>query len=394
VERRLLLLFAVACGASLANIYYAQPLLPDIAAQFGISDAGASIVVTVSQVAYSVGLLLIVPLGDLVERRRLIAGLLLACAGCMAVAAAAPSFAVLVGALALGALTSVVVQVLLPFAAVLAPPEERGRVVGEVMTGTLVGALSARTVSGLLASLGSWRVPFAFAALLSAALAAALWRALPAREPATLMRYHRLLLSVAALVRREPALRRRMAYGACGFAGFTLAWTTIPFLLAGPAYGLGPGAIGLFGLAGIAGALAARRLGRWHDRGRGLPATGWVLASILLSWPLLLLGKEWLPLVAVGLVLLDLGVQGQNVLSQGVIYALGPENAGRVTTAYVTSNFLAGALGSAVGSLAWAAAGWPAVVGAGAAFASLALAIWLTEAVRVRRMQNPNLHTG
>ncbi|MFT3864305.1 MAG: MFS transporter [Solirubrobacterales bacterium] len=384
MERRLLLLFAVACGASLANIYYAQPLLPDIAAEFGVADAGAAIVVTVSQIAYSVGLVLIVPLGDLVERRRLISGLLLGCAACLAVAAAAPSLVVLTAALALGALAAVVVQVLLPFAAVLAPAEERGRVVGEVMTGTLVGALSARTVSGLLAALGSWRIPFGFAAVVSVVLAVALWRALPAREPATSMRYHRLLLSVAGLVRREPALRRRMAYGACGFAGFTLAWTTIPFLLAGPAYGLGPGAIGLFGLAGIAGALAARRLGRWHDRGRGLSATGWVLASILLSWPLLFLGKEWLPFVAAGLVLLDLGVQGQNVLSQGVIYALGPENAGRVTTAYVTSNFLAGAVGSAIGGLAWSSGGWTAVTVAGAAFAALALAVWLTEAVTSR----------
>lgn len=382
MDRRLLLLFAVACGASLANIYYAQPLLPDIARQFDVSDASAALVITISQITYSVGLLLIVPLGDLVDRRRLISGLLLACAACLAVAAAAPSLVVLIVALALGALASVVVQVLLPFAAVLAPREERGRVVGEVMTGTLVGALSARTVSGLLAALGSWRIPFAFAAVVSVLLAGALWRALPAREPATSMRYHRLLLSVAGLVRREPALRRRMAYGACGFAGFTLAWTTIPFLLAGPAYGLGPGAIGLFGLAGIAGALAARRLGGLHDRGRGRAATGWVLASVLISWPILFLGKDWLPFVVVGLVLLDLGVQGQNVLSQGVIYALGSENAGRVTTAYVTSNFLAGAFGSAVASVAWAVGGWSAVVIAGACFATLALAIWLVEAIR------------
>lgn len=380
MERRLLLLFAVACGASLANIYYAQPLLPDIAREFGASDAGAAIVVTVSQIAYSIGLLLIVPLGDLVDRRRLIAGLLLGCAACLAAAAAAASLGVLAIALALAAMASVVVQVLLPFAAVLAPAEERGRVVGEVMTGTLVGALSARTVSGLLAAFGSWRIPFAFAAVLSVLLAGTLWRALPAREPATSIRYHRLLLSIADLVRREPALRRRMAYGACGFAGFTLAWTTIPFFLAGPAYGLGPGAIGLFGLAGIAGALAARRLGRWHDRGRGRSATGWVLASVLLSWPILLLGKDWLPFVVVGLVLLDLGVQGQNVLSQGVIYSLGPENAARVTTAYVTSNFLAGAIGSAVGSLTWAAGGWEAVVTAGGGFAAIAFAIWLRQA--------------
>jgi predicted MFS family arabinose efflux permease len=379
IDRRLVALFAVACGASLANLYYAQPLLPAIAAQFGVSDGTAAICVTVAQIAFSVGLVLIVPLGDLLDRRRLIPLLLGVCAVALGGAAGAPSLALLAAALALAALSSVVVQVLLPFAGTLARDQERGHVVGLVMSGTLIGALSARTLSGLLAAAGSWRLPFAFAATVSAALVLVLWRALPRTRPPVSLHYGALLLSIGSLIRREPALRRRMAYGACGFAGFSLAWTTLGFVLAAPPYELGEGAIGAFGLAGIAGALAASRLGRLHDLGRGHLATGWVLTAILLSWGLLALGEDWLPLMAVGLALLDLGVQGQNVLSQGVIYALGDEGASRVTTAYVTSNFLGGALGSAAGSVAWSAGGWSAVCAVGASLAAVALVLWLAE---------------
>jgi predicted MFS family arabinose efflux permease len=380
IDRRLVALFAVACGVSLANLYYVQPLLPAIGAAFGVSDGVAAICVTVAQVAYALGLILIVPLGDLLRRHRLIPLLLGATAAAMALACAAPSFAVLAAALAAAALTSVVVQVLLPFAGTLARDEERGHVVGLVMSGTLIGLLSARTLSGLLAeAAGSWRFPFAFAAVVSLILAIVLWRVLPRVRPPVSLPYGRLLLSIGALIRREPALRRRMAYGAFGFAGFSLTWTTLAFVLASPPHNLGEGAIGLFGLAGIAGALAARRLGRLHDRGHGRAATGWVLLAILLSWGLLALGDDWLPLMALGLALLDLGVQGQNVLSQGVIYALGNESASRVTTAYVTANFIGGALGSAAGSAAWSTGGWTACCAVGATLALLALTLWLAE---------------
>jgi predicted MFS family arabinose efflux permease len=166
-----------------------------------------------------------------------------------------------------------------------------------------------------------------------------------------------------------------MVFGACGLAGFSLAWTTLAFLLAAPPFEYGEGTIGLFGLAGLAGAIGARKLGRLHDRGLGGPATTAVLVAILLSWGLLLLGARSVPLIVAGMMLLDFGVQGQNVLSQGVIYGLGSENAGRVTTAYVTANFIGGALGSAVGSLAWSAAGWPAVCAVGVGLAAVALVI-------------------
>jgi predicted MFS family arabinose efflux permease len=379
IDRRLVVLFAIACGASLANLYYAQPLLPAIGAQFGVSDGTAALCVTFAQIAYSIGLVLIVPLGDLLERWRLIPLLLGACALALAGAAIAPSFAVLVAALTVAAFSTVVVQILLPFAGTLARDRERGHVVGLVMSGTLIGALSARTFSGLLAAAAGWRLPFAVAAAISATLAVVLFLVLPRTRPPASLGYRSLILSVGTLIRREPALRRRMAYGACGFAGFSLAWTTLAFVLAAPPHELGEGAIGLFGLAGIAGAFGARRLGRLHDRGRGLAATGWVLAAVLLSWGLLDLGERYLPMMALGLVFLDFGVQGQNVLSQGVIYNLGTESASRVTTAYVTANFLGGALGSAAGSAAWNRGGWSAVCAVGAGLAALALGLWLIE---------------
>lgn len=377
MDRRLVALMAVACGATVANLYYAQPLLPAIAAAFDVPEAAAAILVTVSQLAYAVGLLFIVPLGDLLDRHRLVPGLLAVCSLALAGAAAAPGIVALAAALGLVALASVVAQVLLPFASTLAAPGERGHTVGVVMSGLLIGILLARTLAGLLAAIGTWRLPFAVAAVTTVVLAVLLERALPRVPRATSLPYGRLLLSIGALVRAEPALRLRMVFGACGLAGFSLAWTTLAFLLAGPPFHYGEATIGLFGLAGVAGAVGARRLGRLHDRGFGRRATGAVLAAIVLGWALLLLGRHSAPLLLAGLAVLDFGVQGQNVLSQGVIYALGASTASRVTTAYVSANFAGGALGSALGSLAWSGGGWTAVCAAGAGLGLLALAAWV-----------------
>jgi predicted MFS family arabinose efflux permease len=379
LDRRLVVVMAVACGAAVANLYYAQPLLRTIAGAFGISDAAAGLLVTVSQVFYAVGLILLVPLGDLVDRRRLIARLLTICTLGLIVMAASPSFALLAGAMAVVATTSVVVQILVPFASTLADESERGQVVGIVMSGVLTGILLARTVSGLLAGAVGWRAVFVVAAGLMAVLGAVLWRVLPRVASPSSLPYRRLLATVAELVRDEPVLRRRMAYGACGFAGFTLVWTTIAFLLSDAPFGFGETTIGLFGLAGLAGAFGAQGLGRVADAGRARPATGLVLVAILASWGVFAVSSSSVVGIVVGLVLLDFGVQGQNVLSQYVIYGLGEEHASRVTTAYVTSNFIGGALGSAAGSVAWGAGGWSAVCAVGAVIAALALILWLTE---------------
>ena len=384
VSQRLIVLLAIACGATVANLYYAQPLLPFIARSFHTSDGTAGLLVTVSQTAYALGIIFIAPLGDLVDRRRLVVRLLSVSALGLGLAAAAPVFVALAAALAIACVASVAVQVLIPFASTLAPPQERGRVVGLVMSGTLTGILLARTVAGLLAGVAGWRSPFVLAAISMLLLAGTLARALPDVRPPVSLPYRRLLLSVAALVLREPVLRRRMVYGACGFAAFSATWTTVAFLLSKPPYGYDAQTIGLFGLAGLVGALGAQRLGRAADRGHGHCVTGGVLVLILVSWAVLALGATSIAAVVAGLVLIDFGVQGQNVLSQHAIFGLGQENASRVATAYVTSTFLGGAAGSVVGSIAWEFSGWTTVCGAGAVMAGLSLAVWLDEARRVR----------
>jgi predicted MFS family arabinose efflux permease len=379
VPRKLVALLAIGCGVTVANLYYAQPLLDAIASHFGVSDGTAGLLVTVSQVCYGLGLVFLAPLSDLVDRRKLVAALLAISCVASAGAAAAPQFAVLALTIGVASATSVVAQVLVPFASTLAPEGERGHVVGMVMSGLLSGVLLARTLSGLIAGATSWRAVFALAAVAMAVLAVALWRAMPERRPSTSLGYGALLGSVGALIRREPVLRRRMVFGACGYAGFSLVWTTLTFLLSDPPFNYGETQIGLFGLAGLAGAIAAVRFGRLHDRGHGRIATGGVLAAVLLAWPVFYLGRHSVPAIIVGLVMLDFGVQGQNVLSQGAIYALGRETTGRVTTAYITSNFTGGAIGSAAGSIAWTAGGWLPVCAVGFGFAATAMLAWLTE---------------
>jgi predicted MFS family arabinose efflux permease len=379
IDRRLVALLAVACGATVANLYYAQPLLSTIAHEFGVSEGTAGLLVTASQIGYAAGLAFIVPLGDLLDRRRLVARLLALCAVALVGAAAAPSLPVLAVALGAVATTSCVVQILVPLASTLAAPAERGQVVGTVMSGLLTGILLARTVSGVIAQAAGWRAPFGVAAAAMAVLTVALWRALPRVAPPSDLPYPQLLASVVRLVRDEPALRRRMVYGACGFAGFTVVWTGVSFLLAAPPYGYGERTIGLFGLAGLVGAVGASGFGRLTDRGHNKAGTGATLAAVLASWGLLALGGHSVLALILGLVVIDFAVQGQNVLSQGYIYALGSQHASRVTTAYVTSNFTGGALGAAAGSIAWTAGGWDAVCATGAAFAALAFLFWLTE---------------
>jgi predicted MFS family arabinose efflux permease len=388
MSRKLIALLAIGTGVTVANLYYAQPLLDAIGAAFGVSDGTAGLLVTVSQVFYGLGIVFLAPLSDLLDRRRLVVVLLAISGAALAGAAAAPQFVVLALAIGIASATSVVAQILIPFASTLAPEGERGHVVGLVMGGLLTGILLARTFAGLLAGATSWRVVFAIAALAMGLLAVALWRAMPERRPSTSLCYGELLGSVGSLIRREPVLRRRMVYGACGFGGFSLVWTTLSFLLSDPPFDFGEAEIGLFGLAGLVGAITAMRMGRLHDRGHGRLATGAALAAVLLSWPIFILGQHSVVAILVGLAVLDFGVQGQNVLSQGAIYALGRETTGRVTTAYVTSNFTGGAIGSAAGSIAWGAGGWGAVCAVGLAFAGIAMALWLTEpGHRAKRVQ-------
>jgi predicted MFS family arabinose efflux permease len=388
ISRSLVILLAIACGAAVANLYYAQPLLHTIAAGVGTSPSNAALLVTATQIGYAAGLVLLVPLGDLLDRRRLVSCLLVVAAVGLAGAAVAPGLGVLALALGVVGVTSVVAQVLVPFASALAAEEERGRVVGQVMSGLLMGILLARTFSGLVASVAGWRVVFAVAAGAMLILSLALWQALPDVRAQGGPPYLRLLASIGALIREEPVLRRRMVYGGLGMGSFSVLWTSLTLLLSRPPFSYGEAVIGLFGLAGVAGMLAAQVAGRAVDRGGSAPATGFFLTAIALGWGLSALGRSDVVILTAAIIVLDLGIQGQHILNQTIIYALRPDARSRLTTAYMTGNFLCAALASAATDFAWRDGGWLAVCALGGALSVLAIIGWLDEMHRHRRVRS------
>ncbi|GAB2803279.1 MFS transporter [Halomonas shantousis] len=369
-------LMAIATGVSVANIYYAQPLLDVLSEAFGIAHGRAGLIVTLTQLGYALGILLIVPLGDLLDRRRLVPAVSLGAALAAATAAMAPNFTVfIVASLAMGG-ASVVAQILVPLAAHLAADEVRGRVVGQVMTGLLLGILLARTVSGALADFVGWRAVFWVACVSMLAVAISLGRLLPDTAPQSRQSYGALVVTSLRLLLEEPVLRRRCVYGAMGFAAFAALWTALPFLLAEPPFGYRESVIGAFGLLGAAGALAASQAGRLHDAGRSGIATGGFLALIAVTFILLGMWPASLLVLVIGIALFDVGVQGNQILNQSRIYSLRPDARSRITTAYMTCYFLGGSLGSASSAWLYGVAGWRGVMALGVGFMAVALIVW------------------
>jgi predicted MFS family arabinose efflux permease len=386
MDRRLVALFAVACGICAANLYYAQPLLDRMGHDLDSAPRSIGLVVTSAQIGYAIGLLFIVPLGDVMQRHKLIPPLLGICVVGLLGAACAPGIAVLWAMCVLIGVTSVVAQILVPLAGMLAGDHERGAVVGTVMSGLLLGILSGRIVSGLLAAAFGWRWVYATAAAVVAVLALVLHRMLPREVPVvTGLTYRRLLGSLWPLFRSEPALRRRMLYGALGMSSFSVVWTSLAFLIASPAYGYGQAVTGLLGLAGVVGATAARGAGRLADKGHVHLATGFFQLCIGVGWLLLWGGGHAMVEVIVGLVVLDLGMQGMHVSSQSIIYALRPDARSRVTTLYLSVNFVIGALASAASAAAWNAGGWDEVCALGGVFAGAGVLVWAQEHFAVSR---------
>ena len=376
MSRSLTFLFAVASGAAVGNLYWAQPLLDLIAQDLGVSTAAAGWLVTTTQIGYAAGILLVVPLGDVLDRRRLIPVMMLCAAGALAACALSPGFGVLLVALTAVGLTTVSGQLLTPLAGDLADDARRGRVVGTVASGILIGILVSRTVSGLVAAVAGWRAIFVVAAAVAVVLAALLHRAIPPVAPKTRMPYPALLASVAGVVRRERVVRWTLVLAATGFAAFTMFWTALTFLLSSPPFSYPVSVIGLFGLAGLAGALAAQRIGRFHDRGWSLPATGAAWAAILGTFVLAAFASRSVVLVVVVVVVLDVALQAVAILNQLRVFAVSHEARSRLNTAYVTSNFIGGAIGSAAASLLWTHGGWTSVTRAGVVLSCLALAVW------------------
>jgi predicted MFS family arabinose efflux permease len=382
LTRLQVLIFAATCGASVANLYYAQPLLDTIAGELGTSETAAGILVTAGQIGYALGLVFVVPLGDLVDRRHMIVRMLLISAVALAGCAAAPDLAVLALGIVVASVTAVVAQLLVPLAGDVTPERDRGRVVGVVMSGLLIGILASRVVSGLIADLAGWRTVYGVAAGIAIVFALILHRTLPDVPRRTASTYGQLLRSVLTIVREEPVLRYRMVFGALGMTTFISFWTALTYLLVRAPFDYSEGQIGLLGVAGLAGAMSAQGAGRLADRGHARLATGAFWLMIGAGWVVAEIGASSIVVLIIGIVLLDAGVQAQHITNQTIIYGLRPDARSRITTAYMTFNFVFGALSSVFVGAIWTAGGWDAVCAYGIGTAVLALIVW---AVGVRR---------
>ncbi|WP_406089141.1 MFS transporter [Streptomyces sp. NBC_01013] len=395
----LLLLMSVATGLAVAGNYFAQPLLDLIGRELGLGGTTAALVVTVAQGGYALGLILLVPLGDLMERRRLAVLLYAATAVFLLVSATAAHATVLLVGTALTALTSVGAQVVVPFAVSLAAPAERGKVVGTVMTGLLLGLLLARTASGALSEVGGWRTVYWVNAVLMALMALLLRLFLPRLSgDGGGLTYPGLLRSTVAMFRYEPLLRWRSCIGALSMASFSVLWTALTFLLVRSPYGWSESAIGLFGLVGAAGALSATVAGRLADRGRVQMVTGAGTLLLLASWAALAAGARSLVWLLIGVIALDLAHQAVLNSTQNVIYALRPEARNRINSAFMTSFFVGGAVGSALTSVIWVRGGWTGVCVLGASLSAGTVVLWILERLTVGRAAGnspkPSGHRG
>jgi predicted MFS family arabinose efflux permease len=379
----LTLLLATTCGLIVANLYYAQPLVGPIARDLALSPQAAGLIVAVTQLGYCAGLLLIVPLGDLVENRRLV--LAVTSLGALALVGAGLSshpLPFLLSGLLVG-LGSVAVQILIPYAGHLAPAATRGRVVGNVTSGLMIGVLLARPASGFIAAASSWHMVYFVSAVIMAALILVLHWALPPRMPTARLHYGQLLGSMMHLAATNVVLRRRALYHATLFFVFSMFWTAVPLLLAGPAFHFSQNGIAFFALAGVAGAISAPIAGRVADRGWTRPATA---GAILLTTAGFALTKtvdfgstSSLVILAVAAITIDFGVQANVVLGFRALFALGGEARSRLNGLYMTTFFLAGAMGSAAGGWAYASGGWGLIATIGMALPLLSLIYLATE---------------
>jgi predicted MFS family arabinose efflux permease len=386
VDMRLIWLLTVAAGMTVANLYYCQPLLADIALSFALSSSQVGFLVTLTQLGYGLGLLLIVPLGDSRERRSLIVLLLLLETGALLGTAFAPNVSWLtVASLAVGFLT-VVPQIIIPFAASLASNEQRARIVGTVLSGILIGILLARTVSGFVGTELSWRAMYGIAAGLMLLLALVLWRALPKQPSSGGVSYLQLLASLWNIVCTEPVLRSVCLLGGLTFAAFNVFWVTLAFFLRTPPYHFGSDIVGLFGIVGIVGAAAAPQVGRLADRsGKPRITIGLGLFIVLLAFAVFWLFGSALWGLIVGVILLDLGTQTTLISCQAIVQSLHPQARSRLNTIFMTTYFLGGAAGSTLGSYGWSLARWVGICMLGMALLlSALLAFLLTSRITPR----------
>lgn len=386
MPRSLVMLLAVACALSVANVYYAQPLLDAIGREFAMDEAAVGVVITATQLGCALALLFVVPLGDLLDRRRLMIGqLLLLMLALVAVALSSHTPWLLTGMVALGLLGTAMTQGLLALSAALAAPGERGRVVGAAQGGVVIGLLLARTVAGLVADAWGWRAVYLVSALLAAVLALVLLNRLPRRQlPAAQLSYWALLRSLYRLLATERVLRVRGMIALLMFAAISTFWTALVLPLSAPPHGLSHTAIGAFGLVGVLGVLMAARAGRWADTGYAQRTTGAGLVLLCLAWAPIALLDHSLWWLALGVLVLDVALQALHVTNQTMIFSISAEAHSRLVGAYMMFYAVGSGLGGIASTAVYAQAGWWGVCVLGAAISVAALLFWLATLPRSR----------
>ncbi|MGG1947692.1 MFS transporter [Trinickia sp. NRRL B-1857] len=372
---RSVLALSATCGFAVASLYYSQPLLPAIAASFGSGSFAQGAIAMLTQFGYACGLLLFGPLGDRLDRRALIACLLTANIAALVSCALATHLALLLAANTMLGLTAVSAQIVIPAVSGLADPARRGQTVGRLMGGLFAGTLLARTVSGLLGAHFGWRTTFMVAALIELVPIALVWRHLPRTAANTRLPYPRLLASLGKLLREQPLLREACLTGFVLYAAFNLLWGSLALLLARAPYHWGSDVAGLFGLVGLVGMLASPTTGRLADRWGGRRVVALAAVSIMAAFALVAGAGRWVGWLAAGIVVLDLGSRANLVANQTRLYALLPEARGRLNTVFMTSYFLGGAVGSAIGTAVAARYGWSGLSAAGLLCGALALGV-------------------
>ncbi len=377
MSRFIALLFAIACGMAVANIYFAHPLLDELSYEFKIDHSTIGIIITITQVCYALGLLLLVPLGDLLNQRRLIIGQMLISVAALVVIGLAHSSTVLFIGMAVVGMLATVTQTLVAYASRLSDPAERGSIVGFVTSGVVIGILLARVFAGILTDIGGWRLVYLTSAALMLFIVSLLYRKLPnSKRKETSMSYPKLLRSVLLLFIQERILLVRGILGLLIFISFSILWTSLVLPLSSTPHSLPHSAIGAFGLAGVAGALAATRAGRLADQGLGQRTTGISLALLLASWFLISFIDHSLFVLIIGIILLDFAVQAVHVTNQSMIFTVRPEARSRLTAAYMIFYSIGSATGSIASTNIYAIFGWNGVCLLGASVSAFALLFW------------------
>ncbi|NHM14989.1 MFS transporter [Eggerthellaceae bacterium zg-886] len=370
-------LLAIAAGLAIGNLYWAQPLLVQISGSLGVEVADTGLLITATQIGYAAGILLIVPLGDICPRRKLIT-VVMALAACSLLACAtAPSFLFLAFGLSALGVTTVSGQIIIPLARDLADPKEQGQAVGILAAGVMLGILAARTLSGLVADFLGWRSIYLIATVTNLVLAGVLFKALPKMPAKEKTPYPKLIADVfKSIVRYKPLKWILITNGIVFGVVFNLFWTSLTFLLAAEPFGYNTFQIGLVSIAGITGAVASFGVGKLQDKGYGVQATGAFIGVSLLSMALAFFAGESLALVVVAAAVYSLGVQGVGILNQARAMALDPARSSRLNTIFVFNNFVCGAIGSAASGFIWAWAGWLGICAAAVMVILIALVCW------------------